>query len=619
MKINKKNIKKGLNILVNEGPKELVQKISAKPNLNTVLYPIEMLSSIKFKTGYIDIVIGNEIDLSDVIDKLRNVKIKHNLFGFDNENYVDVQKVNQYTFNAVFANRAFVYLYKNKKCEFDNVINVYYKDDINLVIEDCIKTIQGVKLLANYNANNNISVKTSTFLNFQGTNYYSGGAERYLLDLFEVCQNLGYNLNIYQHGEKPFFRKYNNINVIGLYLPEMQIDYSYHFIDKQTKNYIYHTYNNTILHIYSAFQECYPNHIGPSIGISHGISWDNIMNKYIYGKDYFWENKKIYLDSAYFCDKLISVDTNTPNWFQTVDYNLGNQKFKVISNYVDNKEFSPRENFLKPKDKIIITYPRRLYEPRGLYIVLDIVDEILDKYENVEFHFVGKGFNDDIQNIEKKMKKYEGRIKCYSKSPEEMKDVYKYTDISLIPTLYSEGTSLSCLEALSSGNLVIATRIGGLTDLVINGYNGYLIEPSAESLKEKLIEVLDDFSRQNKIRENGIESAKAFNKNIWKEKWKKEILSFNLKGKSQNNDLIEIYLNNIDQINKNTINIIMKELQKGNLIYLRVKNMPVEDKISLDLLQVVDINEEVVTKPKKIYAIKRFDEKINGDCDIIDI
>ena len=63
----------------------------------------------------------------------------------------------------------------------------------------------------------------------------------------------------------------------------------------------------------------------------------------------------------------------------------------------------------------------------------------------------------------------------------------------------------------------------------------------------------------------------------------------------------------------------MKELQKGNLIYLRVKNMPVEDKISLDLLQVVDINEEVVTKPKKIYAIKRFDEKINGDCDIIDI
>ncbi len=618
MKINKKNIKKGLNVLITEGPKSLVKKISTKSISNLTL--TEMLWPINFKIGYIDVVVDNKINLKEIIDKIKSIKIKHNLFIFDSKlNVLDAQVLNRYTFNSVFINRAFIYLYKNKKCDFDNAINVYYKDDINLAIENYIKTIQGVKLLANYNATNNISVKTSTFLNFQGTNYYSGGAERYLLDLFEVCQKLGYNLNIYQHGEKPFFRKYNNINVIGLYVPGMKIDYSYNFIDMQTKNYIYHTYNNTVLHIYSAFQECYPNHIGPSIGISHGISWDNMMNKYSYGKDYFWENKKIYLDSAYFCNKLVSVDTNTPNWFQTIDYELGNQKFKVIPNYVDNKEFLPRDDYLKPKNKIIITYPRRLYEPRGLYIVLDIVDEILDRYKNVEFHFVGKGFDADIQNIEKKIKKYKDRIKCYSKAPEEMKEVYKYTDISLIPTLYSEGTSLSCLEALSSGNLVIATRIGGLTDLVINGYNGYLIEPSAESLKEKLIEVLNDFSKQEKIRKNGIESAKAFNKNIWKEKWEKEILSFNLKGKSQNNDLIEIYLNNVEQITESTINVIRKELEKGNLIYLRVKNVPTEDKISLNLLQVVDINEEIVTKPKKIYVVKEFDEKINRDCDIIEI
>lgn len=611
MKLSGKNIKKGINVLFNEGPVVLVKKM--KGPQSTPSAPIELLSKCNFEIGKIDIVIEHGIDLEKIEQLLKQVKCEYNLFvlGDIPSDKKEFQSINKYTFTNVFKLRSFIYIYQHKECQFTNCFNINVNSNVFKTINDLLNTTKGIKLLANYNQKNNVSVKTSTFFNFQGTNYYSGGAERYLLDLYEVCQSLNLNLNIYQHGEKPFFRKYHNINVIGLNLPNEPINYSYYFIDKQTKNYIYHTFNNTALHIYSAFQECYPNHIGPSIGISHGISWDNKMNHYSYGKDYFWENKKIYLEGAIFCDKLISVDTNTANWFQTVDYDLGNRKFHVIPNYVDNEEFSPRKNFLTLDKKIVITYPRRLYEPRGLYIVLDIVEDILKKYPNVEFHFVGKGFDDDIKNIKKKIKKYPDRIKCYSKAPQEMKEVYKYTDISLIPTQYSEGTSLSCLEALSSGNLVIATRIGGLTDLIINGFNGYLIEPSAESLKETLIKVLDSFENQNEIRKRGIESAKAFNKDVWKEKWTKEIKSFKIKEKSQNNDLIEIYLNNMESISDKVLNIIKNELLQGNLIYLRLKEIPPEDLITHDLLQIVPVDEEIVNVAKKVYREKNFTEDIN--------
>ncbi len=610
MKVNKKNIQKGFKTLVKEGPTSLVRKLKG----NNVIYsPIDLLSNIQFSVGKIDIVLETDKNIDDIFEQLNKNNIKFELFVRNNDDvqYKYAQRINDFTFNNVFKLRSFVYLYKQHECKFPNCFNINYDNDVIKNINDLDKDIKNFKIFANYNQNNNISVKTSTFFNYQGTNYYSGGAERYLLDLYEVCNNMNLNLNIYQHGEKAFFRKYNNINVIGLYSDNAPIDYSYSFIDKQTKNYIYHTYSNTNLHIYSAFQECYPNHIGPSIGISHGISWDNKTNHYSYGKDVFWENKKIYLDGATFCDKLISVDTNTPNWFQTIDYDLGNRKFHVIPNYVDNNEFKPRDNYLEKRDKIIITYPRRLYEPRGLYIVLDIVDEILKKYKNVEFHFVGKGFSEDIENIDKKIKKYPNRIKCYSKAPEKMKEVYKNSDISLIPTQYSEGTSLSCLEALSSGNLVIATRIGGLTDLVINGFNGYLIEPSAESLKETLLNVLDNFEAQNEIRKRGIESAKSFNKKAWQNKWQQEIRSFKIKEKSQNNELIEIYCNDINHLAKNTIKVIKEELIKGNLIYLRVDELSENDDISYGLLQVVATDEEVVSKAKKVYKEKTYKKAIN--------
>lgn len=111
--------------------------------------------------------------------------------------------------------------------------------------------------------------------------------------------------------------------------------------------------------------------------------------------------QKLFIESAQACDKLISVDTNTANWFQTVDFEIGNQKFKVIPNYVDTKEFYPDKDYLKKKDKIVITYPRRLYEPRGLYLALEAADKILEKYNNVEFRFVGKGFEEDLNNIKK--------------------------------------------------------------------------------------------------------------------------------------------------------------------------------------------------------------------------
>lgn len=616
MKVNSKNIKKGLNVLVNDGPITLMKKIKQKKNQNIDIppkAPTEFLSKVNFEVGKIDIVFESKIALKKIDKILNNLNLNYNIFVFDEEELDDkrFQKINKYTFKNVFSLRSFIYLYQNKECSFANCFNINIDSDVSKTIDELLKTIKGIKLLANYNQKNNISVKTSTFFNYQGTNYYSGGAERYLLDLHEVCTELGINLNVYQHGEKPFFRKYHNINVIGLNLPNETIDYSYNFIDKQTKNYIYHTYYNTNLHIYSAFQECYPNHIGPSIGISHGISWDNKINHYSYGKDFFWENKKIFLEGALFCNKLISVDTNTANWFQTIDYELGNRKFHVIPNYVDTNEFSPRKDYLKIKDKIIITYPRRLYEPRGLYIVLDIIDDILKKYNNVEFHFVGKGFAEDLKNIEKKIKKYPNNIKCYSKAPEEMKEVYKITDISLIPTQYSEGTSLSCLEALSSGNIVVATRIGGLTDLIINNLNGYLIEPSSESLKETIINILDNFDKQEKLRKIGIETAKAFNKNNWKEKWKKEINSFKLKCQSQNNDLIEIYLNDIERISPEILEIIKRELIKGNLLYLRVNKLPICDDFTHDLIQIVSADEEIVNKAKKVYKEKNYLGDIN--------
>ncbi|MEG1506318.1 MAG: glycosyltransferase family 4 protein [Bacilli bacterium] len=596
------SIVNALLIFKDSGFKGIKNKLTKMNNNDNISMKLQ---NPNFKIGYIDIIINYKNNVSNIISELKQSNLKFNIFKIQ-ENKVsnkDYQTINKFTFENVFEKRAFIYV-GEKECNFDFCFNINCMNkNLMVIINNILNKIENLKLLANYNQQNNITVKTSTFFDFTGTNYYSGGAERYLIDLFEVCKSQGINLNIYQNAERPFFRKYNDINVIGLNLKDMPINFNLTYLDKQSQNYIFQTFYNSQLHVYSAFQECYPNHIGPSIGISHGVSWDCKTNVACDGMS-FWNEKMLFIEGAMLCDKLVSVDTNTANWFQTVDYELGNKKFSVIPNYVDTKEFCPRKDYLKKRDKIVITYPRRLYEPRGLYIVLNVIDKILKKYDNVEFHFVGKGFDEDVIHIENKIKEYPDRVFCYNKTPFEMEKVYKMSDISLIPTLYSEGTSLSCLEAMASGNVVISTRIGGLTDLIINNLNGYLIEPNENALFETLEKVIDNYDKQDRIKTLAVETAKAFNKDKWKKSWVDKINSFNLKGKSENNELIEVYVKNANNLNNKILNILKEELIKGNLVYLRSKTPLKNDTLSYGLLQVIEFDEVVESKAIRVYIEK---------------
>lgn len=183
-----------------------------------------------------------------------------------------------------------------------------------------------------------------------------------------------------------------------------------------------------------------------------------------------------------------------------------------------------------------------------------------------------------------------------------MYKVYKETDISLVPTLYSEGTSLSCLEAMASGNFVIASRIGGLTDLIINGYNGFLIEPTMEDFYRTMEEIIENYDELCILRKRAVETAEVFNKNTWKQRWKRELQTFPLKTKnSKNIDLVEFYLDKIEDVNESILEAIKKELKNNNLVYLRLEKMPKEDRYSSNRIQLIDMKEEIVSKPLKVY------------------
>jgi glycosyltransferase involved in cell wall biosynthesis len=84
------------------------------------------------------------------------------------------------------------------------------------------------------------------------------------------------------------------------------------------------------------------------------------------------------------------------------------------------------------------------------------------------------------------------------------------TDLFLLPS-QTESFGLAALEAMACGSPVVASRAGGLPEVVDDGVNG-ILEPvgSVEAMSRRAVELLRDPARYRTMREAAIAKAQEF-------------------------------------------------------------------------------------------------------------
>ena len=85
----------------------------------------------------------------------------------------------------------------------------------------------------------------------------------------------------------------------------------------------------------------------------------------------------------------------------------------------------------------------------------------------------------------------------------------------LIAPSRSEGFGMVAVEAMACSKPVIATKVGGLKEIVIDGYNGLLVEKNnPNDLREKILELINNEDLRKILGKNGREFSKKFS---WEE------------------------------------------------------------------------------------------------------
>ena len=352
-----------------------------------------------------------------------------------------------------------------------------------------------------------VDIINMTFFDWEGEVLYKGGAERYVYDLAKICEAKGLNTRILQKASSFFLKSYKGIPVVGI---PGRNNYD---LEKMSSKYDSYCKQSSLIIASPLDLACNLSYSSNSIGINHGIYWDDKFTS-VAGYD-INKYKKIFR-AVKNCSSVVCVDTNFINWLRTYDWELA-LKCEYVPNYVDERQFPA---FEKDFDgRLTVLFPRRLYEARGLYITIEAFTRLLPKYPDLNLHFVGQATGNDVVATHAFMNQFKSQVSWYELDMEKMVQAYQQSHIALIPTAFAEGTSLSCLEAMATNNGVIATNIGGLPNLIINSFNGMLINPEASSLSDAVERLITDRLLLKKLASNALLTAGSFRKDQWDQKW----------------------------------------------------------------------------------------------------
>lgn len=360
-----------------------------------------------------------------------------------------------------------------------------------------------------------VDIVNNLFFDRSGQKLLKGGAERYVHDLAQLCQSLGYQPRILQNASDRFSCEFRGFAVEGLRVGGDVAD------TRAVSARLLAEARNADLVIAS------PLELGgelsasqPLIGINHGVHWDGMANRKglidIQSRDFT-------LNAIEKSRAVVCVDTNFINWVRTEDWDLG-RMLHYVPNYVDRKLFHPAaKNFLGPELKLL--FPRRLCTERGLHLMMDAFDRLLVEHPEIRLTICGQAVAETHAAVAAFVRRHKAQVEWIERDMDEMGEVYRSHHIVLIPTMASEGTSLSCLEAFASNCAVIATNVGGLPNLVMDGFNGLLIRPKVEDLYMAVQTLASDRQLAERLAENAQATADVFAVEDWQDKWRRIISS----------------------------------------------------------------------------------------------
>lgn len=170
-------------------------------------------------------------------------------------------------------------------------------------------------------------------------------------------------------------------------------------------------------------------------------------------------------------------------------------------------ELKSNEKFEKDYSQTNIIYVGNLGEHKGVHILLKAFKKI--KNRNIRLDIVGKGLCSEKL---KTMSENDNRIKFHDfLEGKELIEMYELANLTVVPSIWYDNSPMVIYESFSCRTPVIGSKIGGIPELIEDGFNGYLFEAgNVNELQQLLENLIDSPETLKKLEQGTYESVQRF-------------------------------------------------------------------------------------------------------------
>jgi spore coat protein SA len=183
----------------------------------------------------------------------------------------------------------------------------------------------------------------------------------------------------------------------------------------------------------------------------------------------------------------------------------------AIHNGADEALFYPQLEVEGGKNAVpIILYVGRLHPEKGVHVLMDAMRILQERKIDALCKVVGSAFSGGSKAtpyVKSLLKSTPSNVQFKgSRTGQEIAEEYRAADILCCPSIYQEPFGMVNIEAMACRIPVVATRVGGITEIAAEG-GVLLVEPdSAIELANVLQRLIDDKELRGEVAAEGLKS-----------------------------------------------------------------------------------------------------------------
>lgn len=182
---------------------------------------------------------------------------------------------------------------------------------------------------------------------------------------------------------------------------------------------------------------------------------------------------------------------------------LGARPIEIIPYPIDTQQFVPSTSRSDPP---LVLFVGRVEKRKGADVLIRAMSDVWAKHPDCKLVMVGRRSAD----LNELLMQVDGRVRLLGSLPRsELVQFYQRAAIFVAPSSWDNSPN-TIYEAMSSGTPVIATRVGGIPELVDDGITGVLVPPRDQNaLAEAITALLSEPERRERMGRFAREKAVA--------------------------------------------------------------------------------------------------------------